>query len=1493
MKAVSSQLIEKLSQPTVEPQYVASLEFGGSYPADFVGNLLTYSEDFSNADWTKTGVTAVQQTDGTWLVEDVSTSFGLLQQSLSVTDDYQCLTARIKKDNIGKAQRSIALQMTLVGDGGSEYFFTHFDTKTGEFDFSSNAADIGAAAGAFVEDDGDFWLLHLMGEKALDTNITATCILYPAYGQNFVANGFFVGTGVYVDYMQLNEDEIPPYYIKTVASVRPTFLYYPPENHKREENMLLWSESFSTTPWFVLGAQVTANTYEAPDGTTTADDIIDNSSGTEYVLQNGTGFSAGERITNSVYVRKDAVVATDRFMGFELAFVGGSPRFFQIGFDTSNGTYDITNETAGDGQVEIIDYDENWWRIAITATDNGSNNIVRFMLYPALGQLVAGVWNVTLTRIGTVTVWGAQMNHTEGMDEYYKTEGAALDQYTEITDRAWFTSHQETAVPYNVTPELTFRGTIKSLNGQTQRINPDKAQHTIGDLTLEVVDIDGDLSRRFFRRDRDGYGLRSKQIKVWVGEVGVDLFDNYVELLTFYVNGVDYRDGVYTIKAQDIQQYEKVEIFQLDQGFLNGSITATQTTIPVLIGDGANRFQTLAHTSNYSSDPNVTVGYVKIDDEIIAHTGWTDGTYTALQVHKRGALNTFATAHSGNGSGSSGKKVEEYVYMEMPALKMAYAILTGKLHNQGVEELPSSWHAGIDDQCVNLSDFAGIGQDLWNVGAESGRMARIMGARDENAKSFIENELLLWSGCFMPVLSDGCLSLRRFQSVAPFSAYIAHIQDEDIISHTGLKYDHDATINNIVVRWNYIDRFDFFSKENRLIDADSIGRHGTAAERDFEFKGVFIGAQSDNDVQNYISTIRNRYSNPPLRLKITVGIDWNILEVGDVIRVETESIVDYNNNQTVDRAFEVQQVRTNWLTGQVTLDLFGGIKQVPADVLHDSNVLQDSYYTGSGTDISGLLTISAGVMTVSGSLTGGTNMLEYYHDGDLTIASGVTLTLFQNVTLKVKGFLTINGTIQTNGQVLTNEGYLGATSSGPGALLYERVTPVDGIYTASRLSLGGGPNNARSGNVASMPVFNIQNYDGTGIANLPNNLAGEPGNQGALAKLERGVSRDGTQDSPVANLQVLGGAGGVGGGGAILVSRGAIINPSGRVVTSGGAGTQGGSLTREGRTVYAQTGAGGFPGGVLFLIDGNYSAPIITSGNFKAFRGAQNPPAGIDEDIHYLNDVDYVKSGEQAYGWWPQSGADVWNYWEACHRVQYIPEPIAGFTWLPEDEILELPNYFNKPPYWDNMLGETLPDYFDRVGESETIRFQAADSFQTSVGGGGAVTIAPDGLFANCPDVFNDSTNVYKYVGEPLVTWGANRGFRARFTWLKLPSGANIWVTMGNPVSTGYMGFRGGANATHIQFDAYWESDSGGPTIFAFTSQAASANAQVELECTRDHVTGLVTWRFTVDGVTQEHTLNATVEPSDVFNTRYVMSISGIGAHYLLHEWRWYNDKAD
>ena len=986
------------------------------------------------------------------------------------------------------------------------------------------------------------------------------------------------------------------------------------------ENLLVYSESFINAAWGGI-APVIEDVTIAPDGSVTAD-LLDGSPGSSFKTQQILVTDDSLSHTVSVYLKRGSGL----YSVFSVELSGGVDLTSSIYFTWATHTAII----AGDCEsYKVIDVGGGWYRLAITISNNNTgNNLLGVLIYPSGHSFVTG----------TVYAWGAQVSKTKFLTNYSKTEATTV---------------------------------LSNQNAVTAKIN---------------------------EKLTGGDGLRGKVIRVYVGYNGMP-FSKYDLRLTYIVDSISYMDGKYTIKMSDVQRVQKHQIFIPDETTLASSITNTDMIIPITTPD-ATKFPLVSHGAEWSVRPSEAVSYVKLKGEVICHSGVSFDTTNGwhLAVIERGALNTRAIDHAVGADTEESRrpKIVEHIYIEGAAPKVIYALLTGVLLNGSSPEnsLPDHWHLGINESFVRLSDFQNLGVDLWNTSNDTGRFVRIENPKKQDGKRYIEKEMLLWMGCFMPIYSTGELGIRKLAGVLSDASYQAALNKYQIKSYSALTHDMRSVINSITVNWNWVDSKKEYTKLNVFIDADSISKHQAANEKTYSFKAVHTGLHTDEDLLSYFDILRDRYSGPPLLMKLELMPSSGHLEVGDIVHVSLDQVRDFNTNTALDRAFEIQQVNTDWVTGRVSVSLFGSSQRAgELDRTTLATVLQDSFYSSAGSSMdssdspAGPLTIVAGQVTVDGTLTGHANDIDsaaaiYYYDGDLTINAGVTVTITENVQLRVMGVLLINGTITgvangaTGGAATTQfvggtvvehfdfnqatyeeaapidvdlgeQGYFGttwppvatrfgSTGSGTSLLFGDFVGAEAAIVFGQLFSVGFVK---ASIGVDVVPFFQLNNDQQTNlITGYPSDLRGNSGSGGfpMIRSAFAGVT--------VGDHYLIenSGVGGNGGAGLLIVSRGMAFGIDGEIDLSGGDSGYGAFQTYlpTGINFYAGSGAPGAAGALLVLLDGQVTSPDVTELKFIAnFGSVGMPPASIRLQ-RYLDDSvspsvaglnEYMSS---AYGSW-------------------------------------------------------------------------------------------------------------------------------------------------------------------------------------------------------------------------------------------------------------------
>jgi hypothetical protein len=164
-------------------------------------------------------------------------------------------------------------------------------------------------------------------------------------------------------------------------------------------NLVLRSEEFDNASWSKTGSSVTANTTTAPDGTSTADKLVeDTSTGGHLVLQSVAGLADSTTFTASIFCKAD-----ERHWA-ALTLIDKAGALNRVWFNVSTGTQGTTNGTVS--AFSAILFANGWYRLSVsvsTATGAGIPQV----------RLSIGSADNTASYTGDGTsglfLWGAQL----------------------------------------------------------------------------------------------------------------------------------------------------------------------------------------------------------------------------------------------------------------------------------------------------------------------------------------------------------------------------------------------------------------------------------------------------------------------------------------------------------------------------------------------------------------------------------------------------------------------------------------------------------------------------------------------------------------------------------------------------------------------------------------------------------------------------------------------------------------------------------------------------------------------------------------------------------------------------------------------------------------------------------------------------------------------------------------------------------------------------
>lgn len=850
-------------------------------------------------------------------------------------------------------------------------------------------------------------------------------------------------------------------------------------------------------------------------------------------------------------------------------------------------------------------------------------------------------------------------------------------------------------------PGTEIQGVIQSVSTASQQVYPEQGRATIGNLTVDLIDAAKAFTIELRDQLNNAAGVRDREVRVFVGFT--DDWTDFERVGTLYVDGVSYKNGVYTLTARDISKTLRQDIFTPKKTRVSALVSATATTIPVQDTTG---FQMVPHGTSFNDAPGSTVGYLIVKDtgEIIRYTGKTGTTFTGCT---RGAFRTKSGPIDFDAADAQADwpEVEEFIYLELPAPAAAIAVMTGILDVNASPRpmLPDHWHLGLDyDTAFDNGSWQAIGADLWDPGDYTkGLPVRFTHLDTTDGKAFVEKEILSLAGLFAPVNVTGQLGLRRVNRIVRATGYEAWLNKDNVVKHGDLQYSHDIT-NQFRIDYNW-DGKDL-TREVYFQDSESISLYGTAPLKTFEFKGLHTASHTTRLIQERLGLLRDRYSHPPMKLSVTCTPDMNGVELGDIVVVDLEDLQDHaSGSANLLRSFEVQRVGINWTNGNVDLELFATSRSPGALGQNPTNdpPLADAWYTSAGANLTTLG--AAGGTWAGGTLAGTTDVNApasiWYYAGDLTITGGVTIS--GNVQLRVKGFLQVNGLVDGAGNGIPGTadpdtygatstgwvkpaaagGWMGPTRSGDAGWRYsnsgdlDMLAPLDGQTTLP------------ASKQVSVPKLQLS-VNGSGqLSGFPTDLRGCGAAAGAQW-VERGMS--GALGSG-GTVKAKGGTGGDSGAGLAIVCRGLGFGVSGQIDLSGTDGSPGGSSgppyitgsvydardTQGGQLtdfpVTGGSGAGGAPGALYVILDGDGVVfPDLGAGALLANQGA----TPVLADRHYAVDLETYKTFKYPMLRWSSSlnsgrGIDqspvpflmgfnrallpAQNLWIAASSIQYAP----------------------------------------------------------------------------------------------------------------------------------------------------------------------------------------------------------------------------------------------
>ena len=380
-------------------------------------NLFLRSQEFDNASWSKLDATvsanSVAAPDGTVtsdkLTENTALAAHELYQSVSITSGIRYTFSFFAK----AAGRNF---VACGHNGTGSYAYSYFNLSDG------TVVSSGTGHTTSIQSVGNGWYRISSTFTSGSTSSIAFEILTSDNGSRVSYTGD--GTsGVYLWGAQLSVGSVPGDYTPTTSAAvyGPRFDFDPVTLAARglliEEqrtNLLTYSEQFDNAAWTKTRSNVTANAAAAPDGTVTADKLVEDStaSDTHYIDVSGVSFTSGTSYTFSIYAKAGERSA--------IRIQGSLSRY------APDATFDLSTGTVTSGSGSISSSGNGWYRCSVTATatSTGTSGINIFLASPGIiytGNGTSGLF-----------IWGAQLEAGSFATSYIPTVASTVTRSADV-----------------------------------------------------------------------------------------------------------------------------------------------------------------------------------------------------------------------------------------------------------------------------------------------------------------------------------------------------------------------------------------------------------------------------------------------------------------------------------------------------------------------------------------------------------------------------------------------------------------------------------------------------------------------------------------------------------------------------------------------------------------------------------------------------------------------------------------------------------------------------------------------------------------------------------------------------------------------------------------------------------------------------------------------------------------------------------------------------
>jgi len=404
-------------------------------------NLLTYSQEFDNAAWSKALVTITS--NATTAPDGTSTAD--LAVANTTNGDHS-----VVQSFTFPADTTLTISCYMKAAGYDYGVIRHYSAGNGDvwasFNLSTGAVDSNSSGvTASITSVGSSWYRCVM------TKTYSSATSGNSYGIR-VANAGGIGTpfagngtsGIYIWGAQLEQRSSATAYtatttqaitnyipvLQTASAGQARFDHNPTTGEslgllieEARTNSITYSSDFSNAAWTKLGVTITSNTIVAPDGTLTGDKVVPSVSQTYNQNYSSLTLLTGTNYAISCYAKKG------EYSYLNLALIYNASNYAGAQFDLNAGSV-LYTRASGFGysvvSTSIAPVGNGWYRCVVVATSGLTG------IYPnvvASNSLwTSGYPDIAITADGFsgVYIWGAQLETGSFATSYIPTVASSV-----------------------------------------------------------------------------------------------------------------------------------------------------------------------------------------------------------------------------------------------------------------------------------------------------------------------------------------------------------------------------------------------------------------------------------------------------------------------------------------------------------------------------------------------------------------------------------------------------------------------------------------------------------------------------------------------------------------------------------------------------------------------------------------------------------------------------------------------------------------------------------------------------------------------------------------------------------------------------------------------------------------------------------------------------------------------------------------------------------